>query len=400
LLNKVDTRLLPKDSPQINIDYFLVRGALEIADGNYAEARAFLDRARSTANRIGNHYQIMAAEYARALFYLKTGRAAEARDCMDRVLAGAQKNRHDVFLIDEGRWDLSLIEIGLRPGPNHDYLLNILGEINTDAARILLARQQIKKGIYDIAGNFFGPLEIRNSRNKSITPHWRTKKGKALFMFLIINRPHGCTKDQLIDAFWPDKDLREAAHSLQVEISSLRNLLNELSNTEIQNKEIITFKNQKYSLDKRFLVRTDVQEFDDLVREAEVAEGNHQEAALRLYRRALELYRGDFGVEVDDEWCANVRLFYRQKVIRILKKMGNHHAAAGEYKAALELFRRALALDDYDEEIHIAIMRCADALGDPRTVKSQYNLLVKKLAEAGVTNPPEAAVRLLRDRSA
>jgi two-component SAPR family response regulator len=121
--------------------------------------------------------------------------------------------------------------------------------------------------------------------------------------------------------------------------------------------------------------------------------------ALYLYRRALELYRGDFGADIDDEWCANVRLSYRQKVIRILKKIGNHHAAAGEYRAALEFYRRALALDDYDEEIHIAIMRCADALGDPRTVKSQYSLRVKKLAEAGVTNPPAEAVRLLRDRS-
>jgi len=400
LLNKVDTRLLPKDSPQINIDYFLVRGALEIADGNYAEARTLLDRARRVAKRIGNPYHIMAAEYARARYYLKTGRGAEARDCMDRVLADAQKNRYEGFLIDEGRWDLSLIEIGLRPGPNHNYLLNILGEINTDAARILLARQQIKKGIYDIAGNFFGPLEVRNSRNKSITPHWRTKKGKALFVFLIINQPTGCTKDQLIDAFWPDKDLREAAHSLQVEISSLRSILNDLSNTEIENKGIINFKNQKYFLDQRFLVRTDVQEFDDLVREAEVAEGRHQEEAMGLYRRALEVYRGDFGLDIVDEWCESIRLSYRQKVLRILKKMGKHYAAAREYKTALEFYRRALAIDDYDEEIHVAIMRCASALGDPRTVKNQYELLVKKLAEAGITNPPAEAVRLLRDRSA
>jgi ATP/maltotriose-dependent transcriptional regulator MalT/two-component SAPR family response regulator len=398
LLDKVDTRLLPKDSPQINIDYFLVRSALETAGENFGEARAFLNRARARAARIDNPFQRMAVEYAWARYYQKSGRGLEARECVDRVIAAAQKNHYEVFLIDEGRWDLSLIELGLRPGPDHNYLLNILEEINTDAARVLLARQQIKKGVYDIAATFFGPLEIRNSRNKTITPHWRTKKGKALFAFLIINRSYGCTKDQLIDAFWPGKDLHEAAHSLQVEISSLRALLSELGNTEIKNKEIITFKNQKYTLDQRFLVRTDVQEFDDLVREGEVACDRHPHDAERIYARALGLYRGDFGLDITDEWCENIRRSYRQTVIRILKKMGKYHLASGRYRPALEYYRRALALDDYDEEIHIAIMRCAAALGDQRTVKSQYAMLVRKLAEAGIANPPVEAVRLLRSR--
>jgi two-component SAPR family response regulator len=314
---------------------------------------------------------------------------------MDRVLGEAQRNRYDVFLIDEGRWDLSLIEIALKPGPNQGYLLKILDEINTDSARILLARLQLNKGIYDFACNFFGPLEIRNSRNKTITPHWRTKKGKALFVFLIINRANGCTKDQLIDAFWPDKDLHEAAHSLQVEISSLRGFFNELSNTEIENREIINFRNQKYNLDPRFLVRTDVQEFDDLVRLAEVTAHRHE--AVRLYQRALELYRGDFGADIVDEWCDSIRLAYRQKVIRILKKMGQFQAAEREYRIALDYYRQALALDDYDEEIHIEIMRCAVALGDQRAVKRQYEMLVQKLAEAGVARPPAEAARLLRE---
>jgi LuxR family maltose regulon positive regulatory protein len=399
LLDKVDIRLLPKDSPQINIDYCLVRSALEIAEGNFSEARTYLTRARTIAARIGNPFQRMAVDYAQARYFQKSGRGLEARECVDRVIADAVKYHYEVFLIDEGRWDLSLIEAGLRPGPDQNFLLNILEEISTDAARILLARQQIKKGIYDVAATFFGPLEIRSSRNKTITPHWRTKKGKALFMFLIVNRPHGCTRDQLIDAFWPGKDLHEAAHSLQVEISSLRALLSELSNTEMKNKEIINFKNQKYSLDQRFLVQTDVQEFDELVREAEVAANRYPHEMERIYLRALSLYRGDFGLDITDDWCENIRRSYRQTVIRILKKMGKYHLASGKYRTALEYYRRALLLDDYDEEIHIAIMRCAAALGDHRTLSSQYALLVRKLKDAGINNPPAEAVRLLRNRS-
>ncbi len=392
MMATIEPRAMDLVSPQIAIDIMTMRGALNIAEGLFSAADEELKRARELAVKTGNQYQMMTVEYALARYHVRTGRDDAAAEHLARALHRARENHYDMYLIEEGRTDLGLIDLGLRRDCERDYLLHILSGINTDAARALLNRTQIRQGLFDLSCRFFGNMEVRDVRGRLITPRWRTRKGKALFVFLIVNRGQGCTRDQLIDNFWPDKNVREAAHSLQVEISSLRAILKELSQADRPADKIISYRSQRYFLDPLFLVRTDHQEFDELVKEAGASETAD---AVARYERALVLYRGDFCPEVTDAWCESIRLYYRDAVFRILGKLGHYHQDRKNHRAALDCWQRALTLNEFDEDVHLAIMRLYAALGDRPAVQRQYEKLVRKLAEAGITAVPPEAARLL-----
>ena len=108
---------------------------------------------------------------------------------------------------------------------------------------------------------------------------------------------------------------------------------------------------------------------------------------MKLYKEALELYRGDFCPELYENWAEEKRLFYRTEILRLIKKLAGYYYDNKKYQKSLELYRSGLNYDRLDKAIHIGIMRCLGNLGDKIGVKRQYQELEKILKKELNTIP-------------
>jgi LuxR family maltose regulon positive regulatory protein len=179
-----------------------------------------------------------------------------------------------------------------------------------------------------------------------------------------------------------------------VEISALRNTLKEMLRTEIDKQKLMLFENQQYFLNPNIYISTDVQEFKRLVNQAAAALKQDHGKARQLYNKALDLYQGDFVEDIATQWCEEIRAYYRKIALDVLKNLGQICYDDKAYAESQEYFLRALEMDNMDESIHVAIMRCLQAIGDRDGIQRQYKQLVKTLDELGVSVPSREATEI------
>jgi two-component SAPR family response regulator len=272
-----------------------------------------------------------------------------------------------------------------------------LKRIDTDRAREIVKEQRPSASTFDLVCNYLGALELRDAHGRVIVPEWRTKRARMIFTMLSAKHPKGCTKDELVRACWPKKDAEQAVHSLQVELSSLRKMLLGMVDRRFNSENLIVCRNDNYTIDTRLRIRKDIQEFEVLVREAAAREGGNRARSMDLYGQALDIYRGDFCTSLSFNWCAEMRAYYRAMVLTVLKNMARMRLEDGDPKTALTLYHRAQQFDQYDEAIHIGIMRCLAALRDADGVQRQYQRLVQTLREFDIPQPSNEAIEIYKE---
>jgi LuxR family maltose regulon positive regulatory protein len=393
-MRELEPLLTARTPPAPVIEYYLVGGDIQQAKGKYRDGLRYYDKALKKATRFDQAYMRMRAFYKMCGAYLAVNDSKEAVSALQKAVAIARDQEYDAFLIYEGYGDIALIEFGLKNDIGSEYLTGIVGSIENYEAKRLLTTISAARGAVDLECDFLGDLALRDGQGRTVTPNWRTKNARTMFAFLVVNQQHGCTKDQFIDVFWPDKDLRDASHSLQVEISSLRNLIKEISKTVIPAKQLIVYRNQRYYFNPSFVVKTDLQQFDAVVKDAEMHEKLDRAYSIRQYEKAMEMYRGDFCCEATDDWTSNIRSYYREAVLKILKKTAFYFCEAREYGKSIRYYARALQFDHYDEGTHIGIMKCYAAMGDRKGIRKQFEMLSSSLKELGIDKPSDEAAQI------
>jgi ATP/maltotriose-dependent transcriptional regulator MalT/two-component SAPR family response regulator len=395
-LKKLEPLLSARGSPQPIIEYSLLKAKIETEDGNFSEGLKVFHDALTLSKKINQPEQEMLVHYEMGKHFLNTGEDRQTLEHLKRALVIAQKHNFNTTLITEARYDLRPLEFSFKHNLFPDYLASILNEISSEEAKILYNRMNIQRGSYHFECLFFGTLEIRNVAGQVITPDWRTTKTKILFAILTLNRSKGYSRDQLIDVFWPRKGMREAAHSLQVEISSLRKLLRGIVGFEFSNKDLVMFRNQNYYLNPRLCIKTDVEECEAVMNEAAAKESTNRQKSIQLYDRAIELYRGDFCADIAHDWCGTMRLHYKERILGVLKKLAQFYYEDNNFERASLLYHRAQEYNRYDESTYIGLMRCYGALKDRESAQKQYHMLLEALKEVGISTPSSEATQLYR----
>jgi len=383
-----------QEIPQHVIGFQVAKGRLEIAEGKFTLALVSLKTALRVSKKVYDPYQVLSIYHALSEYYLACGRISKALDWFKQCLALAQKHEFEVYLVVAGRARMKLFELALEQDYMTDFLLKILEKVDTEKAREALNRILPGRSMYHFECSYLGGLEIKDRHGQVFTPDWRTSRAKILFIMLSGNHPKGFTKEELLNACWSQKKVNRAVHSLQVEVSSLRKMLHELVDSEFESDDVILYRDGYYSLNPRLFIKKDVQQFETLVREAMVRESTERAQSKRLYAQAWEMYRGDFCGDLSTDWCASMRAHYRQMAVNVLKKLAQFDLGEKNPGEALTFYQKAHLLDEYDEAIHIGIMRCMVALKDNDGVQKQYQLLVKTLRELDVSAPSREATEI------
>lgn len=384
------------DIPQHTVGFLIGRGRVETAEGDPEAARRSLDQARRICKRVYDPMQHLAICYAMSEHALARGKIAEAYDSFKKCLSIASQHGFETYLMLQGRRNLRLFNLALEREYMPDFVLKLMTLIATDEAQETVRRVGLDQGRYDLDCRYLGGLEVHDPHGRQFAPHWRTSRTKAIFVLLTANHPRGCTRETLVDACWPGKTLERSVHSLQVEISSLRQLLHGMV-TGFRPANLIICRDRNYSLNPRLSIRRDVTQFERTAHEAMASEAVDPARCKQQGAEALKLYRGDFCPEIGDDWCENLRAYYREMYFALLKKMAKCVFEDGDARQALALYQNAYRLDPYDEALHVGIMRCLARLNDRDGIQRQYRALTKVLKDLKIAAPCREATTIYEE---
>ena len=194
----------------------------------------------------------------------------------------------------------------------------------------------------------------------------------AVFAYLAL-APRPVTRGELASRFWPDVLDQSARASLRSALWTLRRRLD----------DALVVDGERIGLADGPGVWLDVREFERV--------------AARDPAAALELCRGDLLEGLEDDWAVAARDRHRERVIELLELLAKQTDDRGDARAAIELTRRQVEHDRFDEEAHRRLIERLERSGDRAGAMRTYRGLAERLRrELGVA--PSRQTRELVER--
>jgi DNA-binding SARP family transcriptional activator len=182
----------------------------------------------------------------------------------------------------------------------------------------------------------------------------------AVFAYVALaGRP--VTRAELANRFWPDVLDQSARASLRSALWALRRALG----------DALAIDTERVGLQAGDGIWVDVGEFERLARGSPDA--------------ALELCRGELLEGLEDDWAVLARDRHRERVIGLLEQLAAASEGRGELTEAIELTRRQVDRDPFDELVHRRLIERLSAAGDQAGAIRAYTALAERLRrELGV----------------
>lgn len=198
-----------------------------------------------------------------------------------------------------------------------------------------------------------------------VTSEWRANSAQELFLYLLFEGPQ--TRENISLEFWPESSAKRVRSNFHTTLYRARHALGE---------NVILFEDEIYQINPDLDLWCDAQEFESLTRQASFLSPRDARTE-DLWRRAVELYRGDFLPSFEADWIVARRERLNEAYLEALIGLGQCARARGAFKTALTSFKRALEVDPYREDIHRDVLHCYADLGD----KNQVLAHLKKLRD-------------------
>lgn len=229
-----------------------------------------------------------------------------------------------------------------------------------------------------------GPFEL--TVDGTAVVEWHGRLGLLVLRFVLAQPGRRCSRDMLIDQFWPYADPVKARNRLHVAISSLRRAMKAHGAVPI-----LEHREGWYRISPAVDVSLDVDELDRLVDDAERARRRGDTAgAIAGLRAAVELYRGEYLADLRyEDWAIPEREAYRAVHLQALERIAELAEAEHRIDEVFDAATRLVRADPCREDAHRMLMRChADRcrLGD---VIRQFESCRTSLAGIGVSPSPE-----------
>jgi two-component SAPR family response regulator len=207
---------------------------------------------------------------------------------------------------------------------------------------------------------------------------WRAGKARSLCQYLLIHRGRLVLREKLHEVLWPGSERRPNSSSLKVAMHSLRQIL-AVPGDSGEPAACIVHHDNGYRLhaDDVWVDLEQFEAFYDSARSADLHDD--RETAVEHYRRAVDLYRGDFLAGESADWIDEQREWAKAMTLRALDRLRIGAIVQHDYLQAVDWCRRTLQLDPYQEEAYQTLIYVHGRYGDLGQVKSWYDLCVRRL---------------------
>ncbi|MBE2267015.1 MAG: tetratricopeptide repeat protein [Anaerolinea sp.] len=213
---------------------------------------------------------------------------------------------------------------------------------------------------------------------------WRATAARELFFYLLFVGEH--RREEISLEFWPDSAPAQVRSNFHTTLYRVRQALGE---------NIIIFKDENYMIHPDLDIWCDAHEFEKLVTQAQnlsIRDARTED----LYRRAVDLYQGEFLPLLEQEWLTNYRERLGEMYLEALIGYGRCARARGDGKQAISLFKQALKVDRYREDVHREVLQCYAERGEKHRIYAHIQELKKFLWNELRTEPSSETLSLAR----
>ena len=162
---------------------------------------------------------------------------------------------------------------------------------------------------------------------------WDSLKALELLFYLLEHRS-GVTTFEVAEALWPGKTEAKASSSFHTTLYRLRKAMG---------GELIESANRRYYLHDKFKIAYDVERYRHLSTKAK-ASGN-----LADYRRAADLYRGDYLLGFDSSWVENTRTGLHTEHLSLLEAAAEKALDDGDLETTTRFYLTMTEHEPYSE---------------------------------------------------
>ena len=249
-----------------------------------------------------------------------------------------------------------------------------------------------------IEARVLGSLEVRV--DGSPVSSWNGQRGASVLRYLLSRRLHACSRDELLEEFWPDVPMAAARNRLQVAVSGLRRAF-----LDVTALNIVEYADGGYRINPEFTVEVDAESFERALRAATAAErAGDWDAARTAYRQAIALYRGDFAADAPfEQWTLLPRESLRIKLVDALDRLSRIELADRRIDDCIATAHRMLDVDPCREDAHRLLMRCYASQGRTYQAMRQYEFcqrILRATIDAAPAPDTTALYRAIRSSAA
>jgi DNA-binding SARP family transcriptional activator len=224
---------------------------------------------------------------------------------------------------------------------------------------------------------------------------WRPNRARTLFGVLLVNHEMLVPRERLEGSIWPASGRPAGATSLKVTVHALRKEL-DLRCGGDRDFLVVESRDHGYLLHVGPGVAVDFHDFEQLLQHARERElrGRTTEA-VELYRKAMDLYCGDFLSADRDEWAVEQREWLRSSALRALDVLATNALRFGDAVACSRYCHRTIAIEPANERAFRLLMVVHARRGELDQVKNWYALCTRRLQDYFEVEPADDTRRLL-----
>jgi DNA-binding SARP family transcriptional activator/tetratricopeptide (TPR) repeat protein len=208
------------------------------------------------------------------------------------------------------------------------------------------------------------------------------RKVLALLCFLLTKPDMSSTRDQVLDALWPDLDPPDALNSLNQTVYFLRRVIEE-NYVDDLSPGYLHHDSDLIWLDSE-LVTSRSNDCRRLIKSFPPAASPDQVNTL------VDAYKGRFALDFEyEEWAAPYRDWLHASYLEIVERALNDDIETGHFDRGISLARRVLDVDPTAEHVEVSLLRLYRASGAHAAAAEQYSHYASAVREQlGVEPPP------------
>jgi DNA-binding SARP family transcriptional activator len=206
------------------------------------------------------------------------------------------------------------------------------------------------------------------------------RKALALLCFLLAQPKMSATRDQVLDALWPDLDPGQAANSLHQTVYFLRRVfepeyVEDLSPGYVHHDPDLLWLDPDLVSSRSHEYRAITASIGTLATPAQA-------------ERVSEVYSGRFALDFAyEEWATPVRDSMHARYLEIVERAVTHDADSGQIDRAIRLAQRALEIDPQLDEVEKSVIRLYTVVGAYAAAAGHYGHYSLGQSDLGLEPP-------------